>query len=536
MRRKRKPDETPHKKADFTLDKEIIQEQLQMILNSPEFQTTKSQREFLIFVVSETLAERSHEIKAYTIGTRVFGRKDDFNPNLDPIVSIHANNLRRALERYYLVAGQDDPVRIDIPKGTFIPTFHQLGENDSDSDQMDEAFKSCDDGSWPTLLVRPFQNLTDDPELSYLAIGLAIDLATEITRYQEVRVLMFGPEGQSRRISDIGARFAVDGSVRKDASGIKVVILLIDLSNNLQIWNDSLYSEFEATQLIQFQEQVAKVIAAKIAGEYGIIARTVFAESKNIPPSELKTYEAILRFYEYDQALTPESFIRAMKALTHAANIEPDSDQVWSMLARLYATAYGLDFPGFEKPLEKAIDYAERGVRLNPNNQRNLGTLAFVRFCANELSSALEAINRALELNPNSLFVLDGLAYIMTLSGEWERGTALIKRTIRLNPYYKRIVHYALWVDCLRREDYEGAYLETMCLRRPAVFWYPLAKAATLGLLERYSEGKKFVKKLLALRPDFPKKGRVLIERYIKLEEIVDRVCEGLGKAGLKIV
>ena len=165
--------------------------------------------------------------------------------------------------------------------------------------------------------------MTDDPELNYMAIGLVTDLATEITRYQDVRVLLFSPDGQARRVSDTCTRFAVDGSVRKDASRIKVVIQLIDLSKNLQIWSDTYYSEFDSTQMIQFQEQVAQAIATKIAGEYGVIARTVSVESKNIPPSELKAYEAILRFYEYNQTPTPENFLRAMKSLEHAANIEP---------------------------------------------------------------------------------------------------------------------------------------------------------------------------------------------------------------------
>jgi hypothetical protein len=55
------------------------------------------------------LSGRSHEIKGYTVATQVFGRGEDFNQATDPIVSIQANKLRRALERYYLVAGQNDP-------------------------------------------------------------------------------------------------------------------------------------------------------------------------------------------------------------------------------------------------------------------------------------------------------------------------------------------------------------------------------------------------------------------------------------------
>jgi len=161
--------------------------------------------------------------------------------------------------------------------------------------------------------------------------------------------------------------------------------------------------------------------------------------------------------------------------------------------------------------------------------------LALVRFYNNELSAAIEDSYRALALNPNSLFTVDGIGYIMTLSGEWERGPALIKKIIKLNPYYRPVVHYALWVDCLRQEDYEGAYMETMSLRRPAVFWYPLAKASTSGLLGRYEEGKKFVENLLKLKPDFPSRGRVLIKHYIKFEDILETIIEGLNKVGLSI-
>jgi hypothetical protein len=56
-----------------------------------------------------------------------------------------------------------------------------------------------------------------------------------------------------------------------------------------------------------------------------------------------------------------------------------------------------------------------------------------------------------------------------------------------------------------------------------------------LGLLGRIEEGEKFVKKLLELKPDFPDKGRILIGHYIKFEEIVERVLEGLNKVGLRI-
>jgi hypothetical protein len=76
---------------------------------------------FLAYVVEESLAGRADRIKAYSIATTVFGRDASFDPQSDPIVRVEAGHLRRALERYYLGAGREDPVEITIPRGVTVP-------------------------------------------------------------------------------------------------------------------------------------------------------------------------------------------------------------------------------------------------------------------------------------------------------------------------------------------------------------------------------------------------------------------------------
>lgn len=519
---------------DTGLEAEEVQRQVKRILDSPEFHATQRQREFLQFVVAETIAGRAEEIKGYTIATRVFGRKEDFDQAMDPIVSIQAGRLRRALERYYLVGGSQDPIRIDIPKGTYVPTFHEQTAFDTDAAASVESSDITIEDTWPTLLVMPFENLTGDPGKDFLGVGFATEVALEITRFQEIKVLWLREE-RGKSDSDTGARFVLDGHILEDRTGSKITAYLIDTRNGTQIWGESHRPGLAAAGMIAFQEEIAWAVANKIASESGIISKALSVESKSKLPTELTTYEAILRFYEYDQTSTPESFLRALEALKHAASTEAGCGQVWSLLARLYANAYSLDLPGFENPLSKAVEFAEKGAHIAPGNQRSMATLAFVRFLSNELSAAIQESDRALAMNPNSLFMVDGIGYILTLAGEWERGVALIRKIMKLNPYYRNVVHYALWLDCLRREDHEGAYLETMNLRRPEIFWYPLAKAATLGLLGREDEGKKAVEDLLKLKPDFPNRGRILIGRYIKFDEIVERVVDGLRKSGLHL-
>ena len=60
-------------------------------------------------------------------------------------------------------------------------------------------------------------------------------------------------------------------------------------------------------------------------------------------------------------------------------------------------------------------------------------------------------------------------------------------------------------------------------------------KASTLGLLGRIDEGEKFAEKLLDHKPSFANIGRDLIERYIKFDEIVEYVIEGLCNSGLTL-
>jgi adenylate cyclase len=279
---------------------ESIRQQLNRMLSSPEFKATDAQKSFLTFVVETALAGRSHEIKGFTVATRVFGRSEDFNQATDPIVSIQANKLRRALERYYLVAGQNDPVRIDIPKGTYVPLFRETRHLDDELPFIERRKpETTRTSTWPTIVIQSFENLTGNGDLEYMGVGIATEIALEITRYQEIRVLRQTPGGRQRRASDVGARFVLCGSIKPDVNGLKVIVSLVDGLNGMNIWGDSYRTDLDPAELIAFEERIASTVVSKISCEDGIIAKTLSPESKRVPPAELTTHQAILRFLPF---------------------------------------------------------------------------------------------------------------------------------------------------------------------------------------------------------------------------------------------
>ena len=519
------------------LSHEAIFDQLELMLASPDFRASPQQIAFLKFIVNQTLAGNADDIKAYTVATEVFGRGPDFNQSIDPVVSIQASRLRRAMKRYYETAGKNDPIRIDIPKGTYVPVFEKMPhtraiETSIDREHPDIKVKS----KWPSVLIRPLSNLSDDPELNFWGIGLATELADELNRYPDIRVIIPSSPGDPNRAADKDAvRFVVDGSVRSDGSMIKVILTLTDTRTGQQVWSESSRSSVETAGLIAFQEDLARSIAVKIAGDRGLIMKTLDKESKRRPPQQLTVYEAVLRYFEYDATFTPQSFSRALAALEKAVVIDPEYGPAWSMLARLYANIYVFEIPGFKRPLEKALEFAQNGTRLSPDNQRCSAILAYIHMFRNELTAGLAEAERALNLGPETLFMLDTIGCVMTLMGDFERGPALLKKVIQLNPFHGDYAHFGLWVNYLWQKDYAAAYHETLKLPSPALFLNHLARASSLGLLGNIEDGRKSAAELLKLKPDFPARGRILMRHYIKFEDILERVIEGLKAVGVEI-
>ena len=106
----------------------LVRAGLARVLASDAFRAAPQLSAFLSFVVESALDGRSAELKGYTIAVEAFGRSADFDPQSDPIVRVEAGRLRRALAQYYAGEGADDPVRISMPVGAYVPVF-ELAED-----------------------------------------------------------------------------------------------------------------------------------------------------------------------------------------------------------------------------------------------------------------------------------------------------------------------------------------------------------------------------------------------------------------------
>lgn len=524
------------------LSHNAIGEELNRILASREFQATNRMRDFLRFVVAETLAGRADQLKGYTIATNVFGRGKDFDAQKDPIVRTQAGHLRRALERYYLVAGGSDPIHIDIPKGRYIPYFAAPAEGpDRLKNRADILDKNP--AMVPSVAVLPLENLTGDPDQLYFGVGLAEDLVTELSRFQDFVVFPCHRTNQGtgaaadleQRTKSADARFLLGGSVRRDLEMIKVSMRLIDTRTGRQIWGGVYKHGLDANNLIATQEDIACKVVASIGSEYGIIARRLATESRQKAPADLKTCEAMFRYYSYQIDPSPQMSEECFAALLLAAENAPEYGPAWSALATLHCQMHTFDVSGFDRPLNTALQYARKGVSLEPGSQIGHLILAYASYLSDDIDAFHQEVETAVELNPNSLYTIGSAGYLHVMVGESERGLSLLNRAISANPYYPRWFHTAYFIAYFQRQEYDRALLEIQQYNSDGSFWGPALLAAVLGKLGRRSEAQLHIEELVKLKPDFASRAGELLRRSLKIEGISDELIDGLRRAGLTI-
>ena len=526
---------------DNNITPDAIRTQLQRILQCPEFRGSEKQRSFLKFIIAETLEGREEEIKGYTVAVSVYGRSENFDPQVDPIVRVEAGRLRRALEHYYLTVGKNDPVRITIPKGTYVPSFQAV---QGPPPKTELSFSDRDDSrlsSEPSIAVMPLLNLTGDKDQDYFTDGLTEELTAELARFQEIKVIASqstmrfkgGKVDPKEAGRDLGVRFLLTGSVRKDSKSVKVSVRLIDTSTAARIWGKEYKHKLTTADLIALQENIAHQAAGVIGDHYGLVSRKLSKESRKKVPEELLAYDAVLRFYQYETELTPEAFEKALTALEQAVEIDPDYGLAWAMRGHLHADNYALEFCMIETPLEKALTYARKGVALEPENQFARDALTLVYFHQGNEVQFLEQAEQTIDLNPNAPYIVGVAGWHMALYGLWDRGLALLKKGMQLNPYHPSWFHLAPYMYYYHRKEYENAFAEAMKFNYPELFWDPLIRAAALGQMGRASEARTAVCELLKLVPDFANRGSQHIGRYVKVDGLADKLMAGVQKAGL---
>ena len=112
----------------------------QRIVSSRSLGRSPLLTEFLLYVCDRQIRSREEEISEQQIGVVVFNRPEGYNSNEDNIVRSYARTLRKRIDEYFATEGEEETLRLTIPRGGYVPVFSSMAN--SSSVEVDEVSAS----------------------------------------------------------------------------------------------------------------------------------------------------------------------------------------------------------------------------------------------------------------------------------------------------------------------------------------------------------------------------------------------------------
>lgn len=363
-------------------------------------------------------------------------------------------------------------------------------------------------GAPPSILVLPFENLSEDPTQEQFADGITEDIITDLSRLSNLRVMgnntSFSYKGRQIRPQEVGAELGVDyvleGSIRRHAETIRINSQLVDARTGFQKWAKRY--DRELVEVFAVQDAVTDSIVEALA------VRLNSRERKNLahrPTNNLEAYEHFRAGQGLAGTSTRENNLRAQAAYRRAIAADPDYGRAYSALA--YTLAFNFRRGWNDAPMQtidRALDLAHRAVALDGTVPQTYWSLGYVHLMRKEFDLAQDAVAKSLEIAPNFADGYGLLALIKNSLGEPEAAIELVEKGMQLNPYYTWDYPYNLGraYYSLNRVEQAIAALEAAKNRNPNVVPVRLHLAASYVRAGRLEDAEWEVEEIQTISPD----------------------------------
>jgi TolB-like protein len=553
---------------------------LERILRSRCFEHAGRASDFLRFVVDKTLAGEGDRLKGYTIAVYVFARPVTFDAQSDPLVRVEALRLRQRLTEYYAGEGSADPVRIELPRGSYAVKASYSGSPQAEpvtppsrASAFGRSLRHARVG-WAVaavllvgaaavlfqreppiaeqlpvvaperahvtkLAVLPFENLTGTPEVARFAAGLTEEVMVKL---DELDLFVIASQAgwyePSRALQGVLGHehtYVLTGSVREVSDGARITARIVAAETGVQIWSAAYDEPLGTAQQPKLQAQVARDVAAA-AAPFG----PIFAAELELARRESHTLElpdCQTRYRAFRRATDPALFPETAACYQSLVERRPDLAHAWAGLAMLAVDEH-LFYSGNagerDKPLARAWEAARKALSLDSRDVVANAALARAQFYSGDPAFE-QTIEKALALEPGHVDLIALMGILLTANGDVEKGLEYIARAESVTPRPRPAFQIAHAYAALRTGEPCKAQDAAGNMDAPNWFITYVMLSASAALCGDWQAASAARKRLLALWPDFEAEGLTAIEHWRFDPALHEALLRGLRKAGLKL-
>lgn len=302
------------------------------------------------------------------------------------------------------------------------------------------AWRSPAPAERPSVAVLPFANLSGDAGEDYYADGITEDLITDLAKLSGLAVIarnsVFPYKGRPIVLADVarelGVRYVVEGSVRRNGERIRVNAQLSDTATGASLWADRF--DRGAADVFAVQDEVIRHVAKAL----GVQLTSSEQERVARPPTaNLEAYDNFLRGEQAAKSGLRVQMREALAFYAKATELDPSFAEAFAADARtcvhIWRSIYDERLQG---PLarKRAYEKAGRALELDPELSLPYAILGLLQVVDRRYEEALASARRAVTLGPGNAEAQVALGYVLLFAGNRSEATAAIESALQIDP------------------------------------------------------------------------------------------------------
>jgi TolB-like protein/class 3 adenylate cyclase/Tfp pilus assembly protein PilF len=391
------------------------------------------------------------------------------------------------------------------------------------------------------IAVLPFANFSGDPEQEFFADGITEDIISRLAGWRAFPVISrnstFTYKGKTVDVKkvgeELGARYVLEGSVRKSGRRVRVTAQFIQADTGHHIMAERY--DRDLTDLFELQDEITHAIAGAIEPEILKFERERIAERPQLSEDAYELYQRGMR-HQYLNSKADN--IEAQDYFRRALRIDAQYPQATAALAIGVCNAGYLGWAeNAERNYEESFELAQRAVALDARYPNAHFALALTCMYTHRPERAIAEFEEAIGLNPSFANAYAVLGHMLTYAGRPEETIPLVEKAIRLSPSDPRLY---IWLPALAAAHYQLYHFDeaieagrrswTLNRNWPVGLRYVVAGLAQLGRLE---EAQAALADLRGIDTDLGSVER-LLRLLFRDAAAVDHIVDGLRKAGFE--
>ncbi len=288
-----------------------------------------------------------------------------------------------------------------------------------------------------SIIVLPFEDMSPSKDNEYFSDGLTEEIIADLSHIHDLLVISRSSamtfKGTKKKIPEIAqavnVRYVLEGSVRKAGNNLRITAQLIDSTNDAHLWAEKYSGTLD--DVFEIQEKVSRSIVA------GLKMKLAPAEQRKISEHQVanaSAYDCYLRAKHEIAKWTEPALDRALHLLESALKLTGDNAALFAGLALVHITYAGGAFRTDEETLQKAEQYANKALRLDPELAVGHYVLASSAFWHSDCRQTFIDAKRAVSLDPNDPDAVMYFTFGAGYTGNSSASRPIVEQLLKIDP------------------------------------------------------------------------------------------------------